>query len=123
MIKISLDEIITLVPILKELMNNSFDSSLSFKIGRLIRELDKELELFNESHMQIVKKYGVRDSQGEFIFENNQVKVTDIEKCNAELQELLNTNIEIYAEKISISAFDGIKITPSQAIVLDLIVE
>ena len=123
MINISLNEIITLVPLLKELINNSFDSSLSFKIGRLIRELDKGLELFVKSRNDIFNKYGLRDSQGNFITENNQIKTSEPEKCNSEIQKLLETKIEIYAEKIPISAFDNLKITPSQAITLDLIIE
>lgn len=123
MIKISLNEIITLAPLLKELINNSFDSSLSFKIGRLIRELDKELELFNDSRKKIIEKYSLRDSQGNFIIENNQIKIVEPENCNKELQDLLNTTIKIYSEKIPILCFKDLKITPAQAIVLDLIIE
>ena len=123
MIKISLSELITLVPLLKELINSSFDSSLSFKIGRLIRELDKELELFDISRKKIIDKYGLRNEQGNFVVENNQVKIIDPENCNNELQNLLNTVIEIYSEKIPISCFKNIKITPAQAMILDLIIE
>ena len=123
MIKISLNEIIVLTPLLKELLNSSFDSSSSFKIGRLIRELDKELELFDISRKKIIDKYGLRDSQGNFLTENNQIKITNPEECNREMQELLSTTIEIYSEKIPISCFENIKITPTQAIILDLIVE
>ena len=123
MITMTVNELITLVPILKELMTNSFNGSLAFKISRLIRELDKELELFDSHRKKIIDKYGKKESTGRFMIEKGQVVILEPEKCNAELEELLNTRIEIFAEKIPVSCFDSIVITPTQALSLELIVE
>ena len=123
MIKMTVNDLMNLIPILKELMNSNFNGSLAFKIARLIRELDKEIELVDSLRKKIVDKYSKKDANGRFMVENGQIVVTDKEKCNIELQELLTTKIEFYIEKIPVSCFDNIPITPAQALSLELIVE
>ena len=124
MITIQLKEILQIVPILQSLSQQSFIGSVSFKISRLIRELDKELALMNKAKQDIIEEYGKRDEEGKLIVTNDgQVKISDAEKCNMELQKLLDTTVEINANKLPIDIFDSIQISPVQANILEMIVE
>ena len=124
MITIQLKEILQIVPILQSLSQQSFIGSVSFKISRLIRELDKELALMNKAKQDIIEEYGKRDEEGRLIVtDDGQVKISDAEKCNIELQKLLDTTVEINANKLPIDIFDSIQISPVQANILEMIVE
>lgn len=124
MITIQLKEILQIVPILQSLSQQSFIGSVSFKISRLIRELDKELALMNKAKQDIIEEYGKRDEEGKLIVtDDGQVKISDAEKCNIELQKLLDTTVEINANKLPIDIFDSIQISPVQANILEMIVE
>lgn len=124
MIVIKLKEVLQIVPILQDLSQKSFSGSISFKIARLIRELDKELILMNKAKQELIEKYGKRDENGSLIItEEGQVKVDKPEECNEELQKLLDTIVEINANKLSIEIFDSIQISPMQANILEMIIE
>ena len=126
MIKITMNEILSVVPVLQELSNKQFKGATTFKIARLIRELDKEMALFNEARQKLGDKYGQRDENGELIIsEEGIIKLQEdkIQDCNEELVTLLETEIEINADKIKVDAFDDIDISPAQVMILESLVD
>lgn len=125
MITMSLSEIMGAVPSLQEISVKNFPGTTTFKIARLIRELDKEIQLFEKEREKIALKYGEKDENGNLItVENGAVKIPDeqIQKCNDELEALLNTKVEINANKLDEEIFNTIEMTPIQAINLEPIV-
>ena len=126
MIKTTIGEILNVTPILRELLAKPFKGPITFKIARLIRELDKENSLFEESRASLINKYGLRNDEGELIFSaEGAVKLQEdkISDCNEELTNLLSTSVDINAETIPIDAFENIEISPAQAIVLETFIE
>ena len=53
MITLTLNDIFNAVPALREISSKEFPGSTTFKIARLIRELDKEIQLFEEERNYI----------------------------------------------------------------------
>lgn len=126
MITITVNNLLNTVPVLRELVNKPFKGSVAFKLARLVRELDKENSLFEEARANLAQKYCDRDENGEpIILENGLIKLQEdkIDECNEELSNLLSSQLEIVAEKIPISAFDDIELTPSQMIVIEDLIE
>ena len=126
MIKITINELLNVVPVLQELSNKTFKGSTTFKIARLVRELDKEMVLFEQARQKIAETYGKRKDDGSLeILEDGTIKLQEdkIQECNNELVSLLNNEIEINAAKIPVSAFDDIELTPAQAVVIDSLIE
>ena len=126
MITITVNDLLNTVPVLRELINKPFKGSIAFKLARLIREFDKENTLFEEARVNLAQKYCERDENGEpIILETGAIKLQEdkINECNEEISNLLSTQLEIVAEKIPISAFDDIELTPSQIIVLEDLIE
>lgn len=122
MIKLTLTDVINMVPVLKEIANKNFPGSTTFKIARLMRELDKESVLFEEQRMIIVKEYGEKDKNNKLILQPDgtvRVPQEKIDECNNKLTALLNTEIEINAEELPENAFDNVEITPAQALFLE----
>ena len=126
MIKITMNELLNVIPVLRELSTKSFKGATTFKIARLVRELDKETTLFEESRQKLAEKYGVRKEDGSLdIMEDGTVKLQEdkIQECNEEILNLLTTEIEINADKIAVEAFEDIEISPSQVIAMDALIE
>lgn len=121
MIKVTINEILNVIPILQELINKPFKGNITFKIARLIRELEKENFLFEESRLKLANKYGMKNQKGELNISEGVIKLQEdkIEECNEELINLLLTEVEINAEPLPIEVFNDIEISPVQAVTLE----
>lgn len=125
MIKMTIMEILNMVPVLQEMSNKSFPGSTSFKIARLMRELDKEIQLFDKQRTEIAQEFGEKDASGQLVStEEGNIKIIEskIEECNEKLSSIINTEIEINADKLSYSSIENADFTPSQALTLEPII-
>lgn len=125
MIKLTLGEIINVVPALQLLAKKDFPGATTFKIARLMREIEKEAKMFEEERVKIAKMYGEKDENGELIAqEDGSVKIPPdkIADCNAELTDLLNTEVEVNANKLEEKVFDNIELSPSLALTIEPII-
>ena len=119
-------DILNVVPTLQEMANKRFPGATSFKIARLMRELDKEIQLFDKQRAEIAQEFGEKDASGQLVFtEEGNVKIIEskIEECNAKLESIFSTEIEINADKLSYSSIESADFTPSQALALEPIVD
>ena len=126
MITMTLNDIFNAVPTLREISNKEFPGFVTFKIARIIRELDKEIQLFESEREKIAYKFGEKDDNGQLIvLDNGNIKIPDesIVECNQELQALFSTEVEINASKLPVNIFETIEMTPTQAMNLEPIVE
>jgi len=122
LIKVSLNDVVNSSQTFNKLMQQSFKGSLAFKIARLVRELEKEMQTFNDERMKIIRKYGKKDENGELIvgedgnvsFEND--KINDL---NNEFNSLLETELEINADKLPMDSIDEFELTPQEVIDLE----
>lgn len=126
MISVKLLDIIDASPILRKLAESTFSGAVAFKIVRLIKACEAELQTFEESRHKIIKKYGEKDENGELkIFDNQQIRVKEEyrEICATSLNELLNTEIELNANKIPVESLEQIDITPNELIKIEAFIE
>lgn len=126
MITMTVNDLLNVIPVLRELLNKPFKGSTAFKLARLMRELDRETTLFEEARQKLAEKYGKRDENGLLIFGedgNIQLQEDKLAECNEEMLSLLNTSIEINADKIPMDAFAEIEIAPAQVIAIDTLIE
>ena len=122
MIKVNLNDIINASETFNVIMQQSFKGSLAFKIARLARELSKEMETFNAERQKLLQKYCVKDENGELKTNDNgtvQVEPDKISEFNEEFSSLLETEVEINAEKLSMDSLDSFDITPQQMISIE----
>lgn len=122
MIKVNLNDILNASETFNTIMQQSFKGSLAFKIARLARELSKEMETFNAERQKLLQKYCVKDENGELKTNDNgtvQVEPDKINEFNEEFSSLLETEVEINAEKLSMDSLDSFDITPQQMISIE----
>ena len=126
MIKMTIMEILNVVPVLQEMSNKSFPGATSFKIARLMRELDKEIQLFDKQRIEIAQEFGEKDASGQLVItEEGNIKIIEskIKDCNEILKSISNTEIDINADKIPYSIFEGVNIAPTEALALEPIID
>jgi len=122
MINTHLRNIVESADIMRELSNKSLKGRAAFRVARLLRELEKEFTLFNEKRMDLIKEYAQKDENGEMKSDENGNVTLDQDKLNEfyqSLDELLNADVEINAEKIDSEDLGDIEITPAQIINLE----
>ena len=126
MIKVQLKDIIEGTEVLKKLAGQPLRGKVAFQISKILKRLEDELTLFNNTRVDIIKKYSQTDENGELISdENGNVKLKEetIEDFNKEITELLNMEIEIDANKIALEDIENVDFTPAEMTLLMPLIE
>ena len=119
LIKVSLSDVVNSSETFGKLMQQPFKGSLAFKIARLARELDKEMQTFNDERVKIGRKYGKKDDKGELVVNkdgNIEFEEDKIDELNNEFNSLLETEIEINADKLPMNSIDEFELTPREVL-------
>ncbi len=110
----------------KEINKLTLPGKVAFAIARIQRAVGQELETFYSSRVEAVKKYADKDENGELVVdEKGNIHVADelVEKCNKEIAEILEQEVELNANFLKPEWFDEIDMTPEVAKELQVFVE
>lgn len=126
MINTYLRNIVESADIMRELSTKTLKGRAAFRVARLLRELEKEFTLFNEKRVELIREYAQKDENGEIKSDENGNVTLDQARLNEfyeKLDELLNAEVEINAEKIDIDDFGDVDFTPAQIINLEAFIK
>lgn len=126
MIEITIGELINSQSTFRELATMPIRLKTSFAIARIIREVEAEMNIFEQSRQVLLDKYSVKD-------ENGQPKTTDdgnimiqtdlIDNYNKDVQELLAEKITLNANPIRLEELENLELTPSQVYMIEGFIE
>ena len=121
MINVTLNDIISNNNLFREIHSKPMPARAAFKVARLIRELDKENEMFDKQRIDIVTRYAKRDENGNVMEQDNQILIDDdkMEEFQNEFNSLLETEVAVNAEKLDIDDLGDIELTPRQTMDLE----
>ena len=122
MITIKMSDLLNSTEILQKLSQKDFKAKLAWSIARLLKEAEKEIQQFNDTRMNLIKKYGDCDEAGDLITDekgNCKIQQDVVQQFTDELNELVNTEIEINANKIDIELLEDTEFTPSDMSLLE----
>ena len=117
MINITLGELVNSTNALQKLASMSLKAKLAWQVAKLLKEAEKEIQSFNDTRMDVIKKYGEKDENGELITDekgNCKILEGQTQEFSNELNELINTQIEINANRLSINDLGNIDFTPAE---------
>lgn len=126
MFNMQLKDVIEGTDVLKKLAGQPLRGKVAFQISKILKRLEDELTLFNNTRVDIIKKYSETDANGELIAdENGNVKLKEetIAEFNKEITELLNMEIEIDANKIALKDIEDVDFTPAEMTLLMPLIE
>ena len=121
MIETKLSTIVNSIEIMQRLANSPVKGRTAYNIGKIIKKIEQEVNLFYDTRTKIVNKYGVKDENGELIIENDNYKINPdlIEEFNLEVNNLLETVVVINVNPIKLEELAEIEITPAQMILIE----
>ena len=122
MISITLEQLVNSTEGLRELSQKTLKARPAYAVAKILKAAEAEMTGFNDTRMNLIKKYGEKKDDGELnTDENGNVHIASesLADFNKELQELLDTRIEINANKIRIEDIGDVNFTPAEMAQLD----
>lgn len=126
MIKVTIADLLNSTETLQKLSQKDFKAKLAWSIARLLKSAEAEIQSFNETRMNLIKKYGEKDENDELITDDNgncKIPNANMVEFNDELKDMLDAEVEINANKLSIDLLEDIEFTPSDMAVLEPFVD
>ena len=125
MIQLTLEQLINSVDVLQKLSTAEVKARVAFNIGKMLRASEAEINNFNDTRINLIKKYAQKDDSGEIIMDDNgnvTIEPNNLEIFNQELRELIATTIELNTSKINLDDLN-INITPNEMLLLEPFLE
>ena len=116
MIKVQINDLLNSTEALQKLSKTDLKAKLAWQVARLLKAADKEIQEFNETRLKLIQKYGEKDENGELITDdkgNCKILPDSLDSFSTELNELVNSEIELNVNKIAIDDLDSISFTPA----------
>ena len=107
--KVKLIDVYNSVPVMNKIIETPMNASLAFQLTRLLKTLNDEMKTIEEQRIKLVEKYGSKT-------EEDAVVVSDEnkEKFLSEFTELLNTDVDLTWEQLSISKMEGLQLSVNE---------
>lgn len=126
--KLTNKKILNDIHMLNNLSNLELPVKVSYKIAKNIMNIEKELKVYNTQRQKLIDKYCLKDENNQNVIdENNNFTIDDkyLDKWNKKINELLDieVDIEILTFKIDELMYDNYKMTPSQLMLIDYMIE
>lgn len=124
--KLKNEVLVNSVGVLGKLNNAELPVKVSYRLAKNIKEMDKELKLFDEEKQKLINKHCEKDEEGKNkINENGTLNILDIENWNKDYKELLEIENEIKILKISIDDLSksDFKITAAEVTLIDYLIK
>lgn len=126
MITVTLEQLLNSSDGLKQLSQKQLKARSAYIVSKLLKNVETELTTFNEARINLINKYGEKDEKDELIKDdkdNVRLLPEHINDFNNELQELLNTSIELNNNKIDIDDIGDVEFTPVEMTQLEPFIE
>ena len=113
--KIKMYQILEFENIYNKLKDEKMSVKTAYKFSKLTREIENERFFYQTKLQSIIETYGEKDDEGNFVLTEDkngvQIKKGEIEKCQREVAELTNLDVEINGIEISIEELENFKLT------------
>ena len=113
--KIKMYQILEFENIYNKLKDEKMSVKTAYKFSKLTREIENERFFYQTKLQSIIETYGEKDDEGNFVLTEDkngvQIKKGEIEKCQREVAELTNLDVEINGIEISIEELENFELT------------
>ena len=112
--KLKLETLVSSVTPLRTLFSKEIPVSVGFNISKTVKAIEENIKIYDESREALIKKYGTENEDGTYTVPPKAVK-----KFEAEHRELLETEVDLQADQISIEKLGDIKMSASEIYTLN----
>lgn len=125
MIEVKLSTIVNGIEVLQKIANSPIKGRTAYKVAKLLKKLEEEFAIFNDSRKKMIELYTIKDENGEPIIEDGNYKIepAQVKEFNEEVSSLLNTMITIDSSRIPLDELSEIEFTPSEIMLIEDFIE
>jgi len=106
-VKVKLFEVYNSVPVMNKVLETSVSASLAYHLTKLLKTLNEEMKTIEEQRIKLVEKYGEKNDKEESLVVSEENKA----KFMSEFSDLLNSEIELSWEQLSVEKMEGLQLT------------
>lgn len=119
--KIKMLTLLNSIPALEVLQSQKINAKTSLLISRTAKKIKEEIATYDELKKKLVEEYGVFNEEvgGKVVTPENE----NYALVNSELNEVLETEIELAIEPMNIESFNSVLIEPAYLNALDFLFE
>lgn len=114
------------VQVLSMLSNKQLPVKVSYAIARNINSINKELKIFEDEKMKIIKEYAIKDEHGDPKVEDNKFVFIEgkEDESNEKYNELLDIEVELNIREVNINELlnSNVDFTPAELMELDFMI-
>ena len=127
MIELKLRDLLDSMNVLRELGQKQLKGRTAYTVAKILRQVENEFSLFNETRQKLVNQYGAKDENGnlkinpetnEYIFEDENVEIV-----MNEINTMLDSNVSLNANKIKLSDIEDLDFAPAEMAMIDSYIE
>lgn len=112
--------------VLSMLSNKQLPVKVSYALAKNINGINKELKIYEEEKMKIIKECALKDESGNPKIENNQYVLIEDKKevFSEKVNELLDIEVDLDVRKINVNELlnSNVDFTPSELVELDFMI-
>lgn len=126
MIETTVSSLLSIKPIITKIANTPMAAKDSFKVLRILKTLDKEYELIEQTRLDCLRKYAELDGEGNFITHDDGSIIIAGEKqteFNQEFNNFLKCKISLDCGKLNINIINELILTPAELIEIEMFFE
>lgn len=106
-------------PAFQQLVKQSFSAKVAYRLSKIVRKVDQELQDFEKARVALVEKYA-RDVDEDG---NKTVPPENISMFVKEVEELLNLEVDLDIPLIPLSWLEDVQLTTEQMILIEFAID
>lgn len=122
MIEIKIQDLLNSTDALQKLSKMNLKARLAWQVAKLLKVVDEEMQDFNKTRIEVIRKYGNKDENGELITDekgNCKVEGENLVSFTKELNELTDTMLSLNVNRLKIKELEELDFTPTEMVQLE----
>lgn len=126
MITVTLEDVVNCGDTFRQIANYPIKVKTAYNIAKIIKSIEKETQLFEDTRQKLLDKYCEKDENGE-LKTNDEGRVNVIPEFikdyNKDIRELFENKVDIAAEPIKLEDLEILELTPAQMYIISAFIE
>lgn len=121
--KLSNEKIINSISILRDISQKQLPIKASYKIAKNIKNINRELEVYDEERKKLIELHSQTDDNGEVATnESGNIVFKDEKSWKKDIEELLSIENDIEIHEFNIDDLEGCNMSPAELIAIDFMI-
>ena len=122
MIKVKISDLLNGTEALQKLAGTDLKAKVAWQVSKLIKAAETEIQSFNTTRIELIKKYGEKNESGELITDdegNCKINNASVTEFSNELNDLISQEVELNASKLNMDEIGDVSFTPAEMVGLE----